>query len=63
MEGVSSRLIFNMMKNSNKIICSKEELPVISGLFKPGIVLMMGAGDIDTLVEPVKKQLLKYGAS
>lgn len=63
MEGVSSRLIFNLMKNSNKIICSKEELPVISGLFKPGIVLMMGAGDIDTLVEPVKKQLLKYGAS
>ena len=63
MEGVSSEMIFKLMKKRKKIICTKEELPVISGLFKPGIVLMMGAGDIDTLVEPVKKQLLKYGDS
>ncbi len=63
MEGVSSELIFKQIKNRKKIICSKEELSVISGLFKPGIILMMGAGDIDTLVEPVKKQLLKYGDS
>ncbi|MDO8930592.1 MAG: cyanophycin synthetase, partial [Bacteroidota bacterium] len=62
-EGVSSELIFKQIKNRKKIICTKEELPVISGLFKPGIILMMGAGDIDTLVEPVKKQLLKYGDS
>ena len=62
-EGVSSDLIFKKIKNRKKIICTKEELPVISGLFKPGIILMMGAGDIDTLVEPVKKQLLKYGDS
>jgi UDP-N-acetylmuramate--alanine ligase len=62
-EGVSSDLIFKQIKNRKKIICTKEELPVISGLFKPGIILMMGAGDIDTLVEPVKKQLLKYGDS
>jgi len=63
MEGVSSEMIFKLMKKRKKIICTKEELPVVSGLFKPGIVLMMGAGDIDTLVEPVKKQLLKYGDS
>jgi hypothetical protein len=32
---------------------------MLAGTFKPGIVIMMGAGDIDTLVEPVKEQLLK----
>ena len=60
MEGVSSELIFNLIKNENKILCTKAELPELAGTFKPGIVIMMGAGDIDTLVAPVKEQLLKY---
>ncbi len=60
MEGVSSELIFNQIKNKNKTLCTKGELPKLAGTFKPGIVIMMGAGDIDTLVEPVKEQLLKY---
>ena len=59
MEGVSSELIFNQISNSHKRLCNKEELPNIARSFKPGIVLMMGAGDIDTLVTPVKEQLLK----
>jgi len=41
-------------------LCTKDELQKLAGKFKPGIVIMMGAGDIDTLVEPVKEQLLKY---
>ncbi|HEX7583188.1 MAG TPA: cyanophycin synthetase, partial [Prolixibacteraceae bacterium] len=60
MEGVSSELIFKLIKNKNKILCMKSELTKLAGTFKPGIVIMMGAGDIDTLVEPVKEQLLKY---
>jgi UDP-N-acetylmuramate--alanine ligase len=60
MEGVSSELIFNLVRNKNKILCRKSELTKLAGTFKPGIVIMMGAGDIDTLVEPVKEQLLKY---
>lgn len=60
MEGVSSELIFNQIENTNKILCPKTELVRQAKTFKPGIVLMMGAGDIDTLVEPVKEQLLKY---
>jgi UDP-N-acetylmuramate--alanine ligase len=59
-EGVSSELIFNQIKNSAKVLCVKSELTDIAKTFKPGIVIMMGAGDIDTLVEPVKEQLLKY---
>ncbi|MGE5393200.1 MAG: UDP-N-acetylmuramate--L-alanine ligase [Candidatus Saccharibacteria bacterium] len=58
-EGVSAELIFNQIQNPRKQLCTKDELPAIAGTFKPGIVLMMGAGDIDTLVEPVKEQLLK----
>jgi UDP-N-acetylmuramate--alanine ligase len=60
MEGVTSEIIFNQIKNKNKIICAKSELVGLAATFKPGIVIMMGAGDIDTLVEPVKEQLLKY---
>ena len=60
MEGVSSDLIFKKIKNQNKILCTKAELSELAGKFKPGVVIMMGAGDIDTLVEPVKEQLLKH---
>ena len=59
MEGVTSELIFNQIPNPNKRLCSKNELVGLAASFKPGIVLMMGAGDIDTLVGPVKEQLLK----
>ena len=60
MEGVTSDLIFKQINNTNKILCAKSDLKELAGSFKPGIVLMMGAGDIDTLVEEVKEQLLKH---
>lgn len=60
MAGVTSELIFNEIKNPNKTMCVKSELKDLAGNFKPGIVIMMGAGDIDTFVEPVKEQLLNY---
>jgi UDP-N-acetylmuramate--alanine ligase len=59
MEGVSSDIIFNQIKNRSKILCNNTGLIKLAESFKPGIVIMMGAGDIDTLVEPVKEQLLK----
>ncbi|HET6559201.1 MAG TPA: UDP-N-acetylmuramate--L-alanine ligase [Prolixibacteraceae bacterium] len=58
-EGVSSQLIFNQIQNDRKRLCSKNELPQLAATFKPGVILMMGAGDIDTMVEPVKEQLIK----
>lgn len=60
MEGVTSELIFRQIKNTNKRLCDRSELKELAATFKPGIVLMMGAGDIDALVEPVKEQLMKY---
>jgi UDP-N-acetylmuramate--alanine ligase len=59
MEGVTSEIIFRRIKNTNKRLCTKAELPELAKTFKPGIVIMMGAGDIETLVKPVKEQLLK----
>jgi UDP-N-acetylmuramate--alanine ligase len=57
---VTSDLIFRQLKNTNKRLCVKSELVGLAKTFKPGIIIMMGAGDIDTLVEPVKEQLLKH---
>ena len=59
-EGVSSELIFNQLKNTTKRLCLKSELVGLAGNFKPGVVVMMGAGDIENLVEPVKEEILKH---
>lgn len=55
--GVSSGLIFEQVTIPQKQRCSKEQLP---GLIKDGtyeVVLMLGAGDIDRLVEPIQQIL------
>lgn len=59
MEGVSSELIFNQIKNRNKQLTTKNELLELAGKLAAGVILMMGAGDIDTLVEPVKMKLME----
>jgi len=66
MEGVTSELILNKMKNKNKRVLSKESLLKYlesyqvspSGRDLEGALLITaGAGDIDTLVEPIKNIL------
>jgi UDP-N-acetylmuramate--alanine ligase len=58
-EGVSSELIFNQLTIKNKRLCTRSELTKLVSSFKPGVVMMMGAGDIENLVGPVKEELLK----
>ncbi len=55
--GVTSDLIFQKIKNGQKVRCTKAELPAVAKHFKPGIILMMGAGDIDTMIDKVKNIL------
>ena len=55
--GVSSEIIFKQIENEQKTLIPKEELLGLTERFEPGVVLMMGAGDIDTLVEPVVEKL------
>jgi UDP-N-acetylmuramate--alanine ligase len=57
-EGVSSTMLLEGITLQRKMICSKEEL--VSELKKREleVLLTVGAGDIDMLVEPIKKALL-----
>ena len=57
--GVTSEIIFDKVTIKDKILCKKDEL---CGLLEKGkyeVVLMVGAGDIDRLIEPVKNILDK----
>lgn len=56
-EGVTSKIIFDKIKNNNKILCKKEELldKIKNKQFE--VFLTLGAGDIDKLVEPIEKKL------
>ena len=58
--GVSSKLIFDDLKNmGRKIECKKEQLFNIIEELNPEILLSMGAGDIDQMVEPLKNFLIQ----
>ena len=59
--GVDSALIHRHMKNENCHLLGKAE--VLDALAKTEIevLLSLGAGDIDTLVNPIKEQLLATG--
>lgn len=57
LEGVTSELIFSKVKLENKIICSREQLPEIIDGLETDVVLTLGAGNIDAMVEPVRKVL------
>jgi UDP-N-acetylmuramate--alanine ligase len=75
MEGVTSELIASKMKSEKVKIMEKNELlqylesskvplarPDFSGEgFREALVITAGAGDIDTLVEPIKKLLVVNG--
>lgn len=58
-EGVTSKLILDKIQNDNKKLLTKEELLTWVHQEKPELLLIAGAGDIDTLVQPIKQQLLK----
>lgn len=60
MEGVSSGMILERMKNPHRRIMTKEALLAWAGTpagTAPRLVIMAGAGDIDALVEPVAEKL------
>jgi len=56
--GITSRVILDKMQNPNKVLASKDNLINVLKDKDLEVVLMLGAGDIDTLVEPVKELLL-----
>ncbi|MEO6722506.1 MAG: Mur ligase family protein, partial [Ferruginibacter sp.] len=57
MEGVSSELILKKMKNTNSQILDKHELVEWIKSNQPSLLITAGAGDIDTMVQPLKQAL------
>lgn len=53
-EGVNSAMILDQVKISRKQIMNKQEVLEYIRKVKPELILTVGAGDIDTLVEPIK---------
>ena len=59
--GVTSQIIFDQVTLANKHLIRKEELLDFLAQGPYEVVLMVGAGTIDRLVEPVKELLEQKG--
>jgi len=53
--GVTAEIILNKIKKSNKILCTKKNVLEILKERKPEVLITLGAGDIDEIVQPIKK--------
>ena len=58
-EGVTSEMIFRNVTIPDKIMCRKEEIPGLIESSDIEVLITLGAGDIDKLVEPIRQILLK----
>ncbi len=63
-EGVTSELIVKKMKDKKAVVCDKEEIISIINKIKISgnnleLLIIAGAGDIDTLIQPIKNLLIK----
>ena len=58
-EGVTSAALLDKISHPAKRLVSKIELPEVLASLKPEVLLTLGAGDIDALVEPIRERLNK----
>jgi UDP-N-acetylmuramate--alanine ligase len=58
-EGVSSKIIFDLMKKQNKVIVSKTELISKLKEYNIEILMTLGAGDIGAMTQEIKKEIFK----
>ncbi|MDR2389679.1 MAG: UDP-N-acetylmuramate--L-alanine ligase [Tannerellaceae bacterium] len=57
--GITSLTIFDQVLIPDKTLCTKEELLSVMSAGGYEVVLMLGAGDIDRMIEPIKQALNK----
>ncbi len=57
MPGVTSEIVFGQMKNPNKVLVTKANMLEVLKTRQLDVVMTIGAGDIDTFVEPIKRYL------
>jgi UDP-N-acetylmuramate--alanine ligase len=55
--GVTSSIIFDRINKQNKTLCSKENLLLKIKEKNPELLVTIGAGDIDTMIQPIKQLL------
>ncbi len=61
LEGVTSELIFDKVDITSKVMCARQDLPRVIEEMNTDVVIVMGAGNVDVMVEPVMEVLLsKY---
>ncbi len=53
--GVTSEIIFDKIKKTNKVLCTKNNVIEILRERNPEVLITLGAGDIDELVQPIKR--------
>ena len=57
-EGVTSQIIFDLMKNPNKTLIKKDELlSYLQAQPKPEVFLSLGAGDIGAMIDEIKNAI------
>ena len=56
--GVTAELIYRHIQGPEKLLCKKDELTGILQARELDVLTTIGAGDIDKMVEPIKKMLL-----
>jgi UDP-N-acetylmuramate--alanine ligase len=57
-EGINAQMLLNKITNNKKYLISKDELATFVKSQNANVILTLGAGDIDKLVEPIKNALL-----
>ncbi len=57
MPGVTSGIVFDKMKNPNRVLATKANVLELLETKELDVVMTIGAGDIDTFVEPIKRWL------
>ncbi len=58
-EGVTSQLILDKVKITDKRICERDNLPGLLKKTELEVLITLGAGDIDKMVEPIRNLLLQ----
>jgi UDP-N-acetylmuramate--alanine ligase len=56
-EGITSAVLLDKIQSNNKCLLTKSELPDYIASHKPEVLLTLGAGDIDMLLEPIRQKL------
>ena len=57
-EGINSQMLLDKMKSTHKYLVKKENVIDFLKTQEIEVVMTMGAGDIDSLIEPIEKLYL-----